>query len=107
MAYASELLGIEARRMIDRLRLSNALDDEGVAAAHEQLGKIEEAIGKISLNRPVLRRASMPMPTVVKTLDAIHLASALLLQERRQEAVHFFTHDEKLLRAATSLGFLR
>jgi predicted nucleic acid-binding protein len=104
-AYTSDLLGVEARRMIDRLRLLGAVDDEGVATAHQQLGTIEESIGRIALNRPVLRRASLPLPTVVKTLDAIHLASALLLQERLDVPVHFVTHDDKLLRAAISLGF--
>lgn len=105
-AYASELLGVESRRMIDRLRLMGELDDEGVAAAHQQLVAIEDGIGRVALNRPVLRRASLPMPTIVKTLDAIHLASALLLQERHPVPISFLTHDDKLLRAATSLGFL-
>ncbi len=35
----------------------------------------------------------IPVPTVVKTLDAIHLTSALLFQERREEKLVFATHD--------------
>jgi hypothetical protein len=45
------------------------------------------------------------MPTAVKTLDAIHLASALLLRERRTPALVFATHDPQQLRAARALGF--
>ncbi len=104
-AYSSELLGVEARRVIDRLRLESALDDEGVAQAQEALAGIEQGIGSIRMARIVLRRASLPMATVVKTLDAIHLASALLFQERRSQAVIFATHDRQQAIGARALGF--
>jgi predicted nucleic acid-binding protein len=39
-AYASGLLHVEACRVIDRLRLEGALDDQGVADARQQLGLI-------------------------------------------------------------------
>lgn len=104
-AYASEILKLEARRVIDRLRLESALDDEGVAQAHEQLAHIEQSIGCIFLTRPVLRRASSPMPTVIKTLDAIHLASALLFQERSGDTLTFATHDHQQATCARALGF--
>ena len=99
-AYSSELLGVEARRVIDRLRLEGALDDAGVADVHE-----EGAIGSIPLTRPVLRRAALPMATVVRTPDAIHLASALLLRERRGVTLVFATHDPQQARGARALGF--
>jgi predicted nucleic acid-binding protein len=104
-AYASELVGVEARRVIDRLRLDAQLDDGGVADAHQALARIEEAIGSIPLTRAVLQRAALPMATAVKTLDAIHLASALLLRERRGLAVQFATHDPQQARGARALGF--
>jgi len=81
-AYTSELLGVEARSVLDRLRLETLLDDAGVAQAHEDLRAIERSIGRVALTRAVLQRASLSMPTVVKTLDGIHLATALLLRER-------------------------
>ncbi len=104
-AYASELAGVEARRVIDRLRRDGALDDGGVVAAQEQLARLEAGIGRISLTRVVLRRASLPMATAVKALDALHLASALLLQERRAESLIFATHDGRQATAARALGF--
>ena len=103
-AYASELMGVEARRALDRLRLERALDDEGLASAHEALGAIERAVGMIRLNSVVLKRASQPMATVVKTLDAIHLASALLLEEQGQAGLVFATHDRRQGLAARTLG---
>jgi predicted nucleic acid-binding protein len=104
-AYSSEILGLEARRVIDRLRLESVLDDEGVAEAHQELARIEQFLGHIPVTRAVLRRAALPMPTIVKTLDAIHLTSALILQENKQSALTFATHDAQQANAARSLGF--
>ena len=104
-AYSSEILGVEVRRVIDRLRLESALDDEGVARAHVGIATMEQSIGCIFLTRPVLRRAALPMPTVVKTLDAIHLASALLWRERTGEMLTFATHDLQQAIGARALGF--
>ena len=104
-AYSSELMGVEARRTLDRLRLERALDDGGLADAHDALAATERAIGVIRLTPAVLRRAGLPMPTFVKTLDAIHLASALLLAERRDSGLVFGTHDRRQAIAARALGF--
>ena len=104
-AYSSELMGVEARRALDRLRLEQALDDESLADAHDALAATERAIGEIHLTAAVLRRAGQSMPTVVKTLDAIHLASALLFAERRDAGLVFGTHDARQATAARALGF--
>lgn len=61
------------------------LDDTGVA--QEQLARIEASIGSIRLTRIVLRRAALPMATVVCILDAPHLPSVLLSRERRNVAL--------------------
>ena len=103
-AYSSELMGVEARRVVDRLRLESALDDDGVVQAQEALTGIEQGIGTIGVTRVVLRRASLSMATVVKTLDAIHLASALLFQERHGQFLTFATHDRQQANAARALG---
>jgi predicted nucleic acid-binding protein len=104
-AWSSEILKVEARRVLDRLRLEAVLDDEASASAHETLSRIEQSIGFIGLTPLVLRRAPAAMPTVVKTLDAIHLASALLFKERRGENITFATHDSQQTTAARALGF--
>lgn len=104
-AYSSELMGVEARRALDRLSLEQALDDESLADAHEALAATERAIGEIRLTAAVLRRAGQSMPTVVKTLDAIHLATALLFAERRNPDLVFATHDIRQATAARALGF--
>jgi hypothetical protein len=45
------------------------------------------------------------MATVMRTLDAIHLASALLLRERRGFALVFATRDPQQARSARAPGF--
>ena len=50
-------------------------------------------IANIPLSRPVVERTSLPMATVVKSLDALHLASAMLLRERLRITLVFATHD--------------
>lgn len=104
-AYSSEILRLETRRVLDRLRLESALDDQGLAEAHQELARIEQHIGIVPLTRIVLQRAALPMPSIVKTLDAIHLTSALLLQENKDVRLKFATHDRQQAIAATALGF--
>lgn len=76
-----------------------------MAAAREQLGRIEGAIAAVALSPLILQRAALPMATVVKTLDSTHLASAMLLRERRGFELSFATHDPQRARAARALGF--
>lgn len=104
-AASSDLMGVEARRAIDRSRLDAAVNDEQVAELHRQLRQVEIRLRRISLNRRILGRAAQPMATAVKTLDAIHLASALLFQEARRASVLFATHDAQQTTAARALGF--
>lgn len=104
-ACSSDLMGVEARRAIDRLRLASALDDERVAVLQQQLRDVEIRLRRIAVNRRILSRAGQPMATEVKTLDAIHLATALLFQERQGVRLVFATHDVRQATAARALGF--
>ena len=104
-AYSSEMLGLECRRAIDRLRLEGLFDDRHVAEAIEQLGQIERTIKRIRLSRSIIHASSQTMPTIVKTLDAIHLASAIAVRDRRRIELFFATHDGQQATAARALGF--
>ena len=104
-AWSSEIMGVEARRVIDRLRLAAAVDDQQVGEFHAQLKQVENAIGLVALNRSILRGAGRPMGTPVKTLDALHLTSAMAIHQRRNAHVSFATHDAQQAIAARALGF--
>ena len=53
---------------------------------------------------PVLARAAQPLPTELGTLDAIHLATALLWNERARSALVMATLDSALGIAARACG---
>ena len=52
----------------------------------------------------VLERAAQPMPTELGTLDAIHLATALLWKEMMEVNLVMATHDEALALGAEAHG---
>jgi predicted nucleic acid-binding protein len=102
---SSELVAVESARTIDRLRMHGALtlDEaaERISAVHHWL----EAIDLVLLRPPVLSRASEPMPMPIGTLDAIHLATALIWRERMGTLPEMATHDTALAAAARAFGF--
>ena len=57
----------------------------------------------VRINRAVLARAAEPFPTRVRTLDAVHVASAMLARARIP-ALRFATHDVDLAAAAVAEG---
>lgn len=53
----------------------------------------------------VLARALEPFPAPIRTLDALHLASADLLRSQKQ-TVEIATYDERMGVAARRMGFV-
>jgi predicted nucleic acid-binding protein len=104
-AYSSTLIRIECRRFVDRMRLEHHWNDDDVAAAGIELRRLERVINKVRMSGALLERAAGPMPTIVKTLDAIHIATASLVRERLQPDLVFVTHDQQQAKAARALGF--
>ncbi len=103
-AVSSELLLVEAHRAINRLRLTRSMVDEEVAQVMAVFRSLTRAFEMVPIRSPVLERAASAFPTVVGTLDAIHLASALLWIQENEEALVFLTHDEQQARAAMACG---
>ena len=54
---------------------------------------------------PILARASLPLPTPIGTLDAIHLSTAMLWRESSTSDLVFATHDSALGIVARVSGF--
>jgi predicted nucleic acid-binding protein len=101
---SSELLAVESLRTIDRLRLQGALSIEEAASRRETATEWLEAVDLVVLQRPILARASEPFPTPLGTLDALHLATALVWRDRMHQALVMATHDRDLALAARSFG---
>jgi predicted nucleic acid-binding protein len=102
---ASELIAVESTRTIDRLRLHGSLTDEEAAVRLRAVNEWLEGIDLVLVRPPVLSRASEPMPVPLGTLDAIHLATALIWRERVGPLPAVATHDAMLATAARAFGF--
>jgi predicted nucleic acid-binding protein len=101
----SRLAEVECLRALDRLRVDGALNDQQVSAARESLYRALASFEVVEVSRAVLARAAQPTPTALGTLDAIHLCSAVVWQERTGDRAVFATHDESLAIAARAQGF--
>jgi hypothetical protein len=66
--------------------------------------ELVESFNLVALEDVVLERAAEPFPTMLGSLDAIHLASAVLAREEFDDLV-LATHDDELAIAARALGF--
>lgn len=101
---ASRLVEVECLRTLDRLRLVVGLDDRELAIRREAVYRLLGSLSIVELTRPVLARASQPMPTSLGTLDAIHLATALMWAEQADSPLVMATHDRLLATAARASG---
>ncbi len=101
---ASALVEVECLRTLDRLRLAERLGDDQIVLRREAVYRMLDAMEVVEITRPVLARAAQPLPTALGTLDAIHLATALLWQERRGANFVVATHDRALATAARASG---
>lgn len=102
---SSELIAVESARTIDRLRTQGALTMDEAAERSAAVNEWLEAVDLVLLRPPVLARASEPMPMPLGTLDAIHLATALLWRDRIGPLPQLVTHDAALGAAARGFGF--
>jgi hypothetical protein len=102
---ASSLVEVECLRTLDRLRLGKGHGDDAIAMRREAVYRLLESIEVVDITHPVLSRASLPLPTVLGTIGAIHLATALLWKEQAGLSLVMATHDVSLALAARASGF--
>lgn len=96
MLASSRLLQYEIWSRIHARRL---------ASTHaEFVRELLEHVDFLDLSAAVLERALEPFPTPVRTLDALHLASAHYLRQHGQP-VEIASYDARFNAAATALGF--
>ena len=101
---SNEILRLECLRTIDRARIRSSLPDDEVAERRAAILEHIQSFDLIRLDQTVLERAAEPFPTVLGSLDAIHLASAVLAR-RNVADLTLATHDAQLATAARAVGF--
>ena len=103
---SSRLLWVEVSRALERaVRQEQLSADDGVVArrAFVQLAK---GITRLRLDERVLRRGESSYPLVVRTLDALHLATALVWSaDDSPEDTEVWSLDRPMNLCAAALGF--
>ena len=103
-AVSSALIMTESLRTLDRLRIRAGLADTEIAGRRATILRLIDSLELIEIDSTVLDRAAQPMPTELGTLDAIHLASALLWKDATGIVPVLATHDGALGLAAQAHG---
>ena len=101
---SSALVMTESLRTLDRLRLRANLADSEVASRRATILNLIASLELVEIDAMVLERAAQPMPTELGTLDAIHLATALLWKEMTRVNLVMATHDGALAIGAQAHG---
>ena len=101
---SSSLVATESLRTLDRLRLRAQLSDSELALRRHAVLALVGSLELVEIDNAVLDRAAQPMPTEMGTLDAIHLATALLWHENTGEELAMATHDRTLGLGAQAHG---
>ena len=102
---SSALIRVELLRTLDRLRLRTGLTDAEIARRRAVILQAVDLLELVEIDPVVLDRAAQPLPTEIRTLDAIHLATALLWREGSTAELVMATHDHRLGTAAQAHGF--
>ena len=102
---SSAVVTTESLRTLDRLRLRVKLADAEVATHRATLLALIASLDVVEIDPVLLDRAAQPMPTELGTLDAIHLATALLWKEMTGANLVMATHDSALAVGAQAHGF--
>jgi predicted nucleic acid-binding protein len=86
------------------VRIRAGLSDIEVAKRRAIILNLIDSLELVEIDSNVLDRAARPMPTELCTLDAIHLASALLWKEAMGLDPVLTTHDGALGLTAQAHG---
>ena len=102
---ASKLTLLEAGRVIVRGEALGELRPGRASEMRSQLAAYSASWSVVELDDEILERARRPFPQEpIRTLDAIHLASALAIRET-VGPVSLLTLDARVRRSAYELGF--
>ncbi len=93
-------IGPMASSIVVRVEVSRAVSRVSPESL-QRVGPLMEALSVVALTPQIAQRAATLQPAVLRTLDAIHLASALELEP---DLTAFICYDERLSAAARNAG---
>jgi predicted nucleic acid-binding protein len=102
----SALTSVELERGLLRAYLAKRITAAERRAKRAWLRDLLEACEVINLDSSVLERAGQPFPVEpIRTLDALHLASAVLFEQAVGAALSILSVDDRVRASAEELGF--
>ncbi len=105
LVIASDLTLIECDRVMIRAVISGLLSETQAADRKAWLVRVAEHWTVLSLDSEVVARARRPFPREpIRTVDAIHLATALVARTLVPE-IQLLSLDERLRSCGRELGF--
>ena len=104
---ASAILPVEIRGALRRRVAENVIESSRLPAALQQLARDRAQWNFIAVSTEILKRAEQIVAThAVRTLDAIHIASAQEFARRLQARVPFISADHRQIEAAAAVGLI-
>ena len=104
LLIASSITGIECSRTIVRAQARGEITRSTALALLQKFRDAESTWERMELHDAVAERASAPFPVEpIRALDAIHVATAVLAQERFGD-VAMLSLDERVRSNAAALG---
>lgn len=102
---SSTLLRVECWRTLERMRLAEHKPANEISIRKQAVEDLMLAVDLFDVTNRILQRAAEPLIVPLKTLDAIHLATAIACRNQGLSDLAFATHDAQLARAARALNF--
>ena len=102
-AMTSALTRVECFRVLDRWRLTHEVSEQQISKAWVTTREFLQSLKTIPITAAVIEAASQSFPIALKSLDAIHLASAILARNKSNTDAVMVTHDVKLALAAQAM----
>jgi hypothetical protein len=97
----------EVRRTLERAYRENRLDAEDGVRVGRGFDRAARGITRLRLDERVMRRAEASFPVLIRTLDALHLATALVWSgDEPLEETEIWTLDRQMSLCAGALGFV-
>lgn len=104
-SFVSEIARVEVARTLARVESERKLTGDRLATALRGLAELEATLQWVPITESIILLASGPLPTVIKALDAIHLATAIAVRDAGASDLVFATHDRRQATAAAAMGF--
>ncbi len=105
LVLASDLTLLECARAFTRAAAAGSVPEGKAADARAQLARAAEHWVRLAVDDTVVERAGRPFPAEpIRTLDAVHLATALVARAAVPGGA-VLSLDERVRRSAAALGF--